>query len=839
MVKLLSLKAENFRRLRLREPLNISKGFYVIRGRNEAGKSTILEALLFGLYGDHRIISAVRNARGGLENVVNHRSSRAKVEVVFEVGGRTYKVERLIESDRSGARQLDARLVESSSDEFRLLATGVSRVNEMVSKLLGISWREMLVTNVIAQKDLERIVNMEKRDREAIINIMMGFESYNKAIEKLSEEAREYRRKLEAQQGEKELLEKRVVELEDKARKLEDWKKQLKELEDKIPRLEGEVAKEGEVCSYLEELERVLRVKREAKLKLEALRREIEDTGKRLDEVKARLSEKLAGIERLQRELREAEVYRQQVEQEFKKVESELNGLLELRARVRELWDNITLTSRELEEVEGRISELENRLAKGLQLQREREALVAALREAEEATKRVCLPRWSTLGSAAAGATGFLLLPLHPFSTLVALALAVIILLAGIRVKRKLLGKLQDKVTELKAKISRVEGELLLVERDREEHNAYKERKVALKNRLESLSSQFKVVAGRVDERTEPSSIVKRVEELVSEVEERKREAQDRLSSFDRRLSELKTTVKLYSDESVNLKRELEAAEKKLEELVKSARVLEEDYEKAQPPLPPLAIEGIPRPISEVHLGLVGEVKSFHYGRYSKLRDALQLMKGRYEGLLKQVKDVEEELTQLPSLKARLQELAETVKNLNVEVKARDLAVEVLKRVAARRRAAFAPSVENNMSWIISYITNGRYKAVRIDPQTYEVEVYDAEAGRWMRRDIYSGGTNDQFLLAMRVAFTLSLLPAAKGMYPKFLFLDEPLGSSDSERRNKIVELLSKELTSFFDQVFLITHVDIEEPPGTTVIALEDGSLEKVYKVSEGGEDSE
>jgi len=31
----------------------------------------------------------------------------------------------------------------------------------------------------------------------------------------------------------------------------------------------------------------------------------------------------------------------------------------------------------------------------------------------------------------------------------------------------------------------------------------------------------------------------------------------------------------------------------------------------------------------------------------------------------------------------------------------------------------------------------------------------------------------------MRLAFALALLPEVKGMHPEFMFLDEPLGSSE------------------------------------------------------------
>ncbi|MGC9108113.1 MAG: hypothetical protein ACP5IE_08010, partial [Infirmifilum sp.] len=72
--------------------------------------------------------------------------------------------------------------------------------------------------------------------------------------------------------------------------------------------------------------------------------------------------------------------------------------------------------------------------------------------------------------------------------------------------------------------------------------------------------------------------------------------------------------------------------------------------------------------------------------------------------------------------------------------------------------------------------------------------------------------------------------------YPKFIVLDEPLGSSDGERRERIVSFFAGELSRFFDQIFLITHVEVEEPPGATIIYIEDGRITRVYKA--GGEEA-
>jgi exonuclease SbcC len=41
----------------------------------------------------------------------------------------------------------------------------------------------------------------------------------------------------------------------------------------------------------------------------------------------------------------------------------------------------------------------------------------------------------------------------------------------------------------------------------------------------------------------------------------------------------------------------------------------------------------------------------------------------------------------------------------------------------------------------------------------FGVQVFDPEVGEYRPRDVFSGGTEDQFLLAIRLAFALALMP--------------------------------------------------------------------------------
>ncbi len=83
-------------------------------------------------------------------------------------------------------------------------------------------------------------------------------------------------------------------------------------------------------------------------------------------------------------------------------------------------------------------------------------------------------------------------------------------------------------------------------------------------------------------------------------------------------------------------------------------------------------------------------------------------------------------------------------------------------------------------------------------------------------------------MLAMRLAFALALIPQAKGRNPEFLFLDEPLGSSDRVRREGILALMHKELSENFKQIFLISHVGDLEVEADTIIEMDNGAVREM-----------
>ena len=131
---------------------------------------------------------------------------------------------------------------------------------------------------------------------------------------------------------------------------------------------------------------------------------------------------------------------------------------------------------------------------------------------------------------------------------------------------------------------------------------------------------------------------------------------------------------------------------------------------------------------------------------------------------------------------------------------------EMVKTVSKRMIDKVLPSTERNMCLLLPLLTMDRYRDCRISPE-YKLEIWDELANRYVGKSIFSGGTRDQFSLALRLAFALATLPEELGTTPGFIFLDEPLSSFDQQRSEALVALLTQgQIAANFSQIFIISH---------------------------------
>jgi len=140
----------------------------------------------------------------------------------------------------------------------------------------------------------------------------------------------------------------------------------------------------------------------------------------------------------------------------------------------------------------------------------------------------------------------------------------------------------------------------------------------------------------------------------------------------------------------------------------------------------------------------------------------------------------------------------------------------VLDAVATRLNQQIRPALEGSVGELLSRLSDGRFDAVTID-EFYNVSVRDGGAFRALGE--FSGGEIDLIALAMRLALANVVSERHGSGGAGFLILDECFGSQDADRRGSILTAL-RGLRGTYGQILLISHVGGIEDSADRVIEI-------------------
>jgi exonuclease SbcC len=128
------------------------------------------------------------------------------------------------------------------------------------------------------------------------------------------------------------------------------------------------------------------------------------------------------------------------------------------------------------------------------------------------------------------------------------------------------------------------------------------------------------------------------------------------------------------------------------------------------------------------------------------------------------------------------------------------------------------PAISHEAGRLLSSFTGGRYTEVRLSE---EYEVFVADGGTLYALERFSGGEKDLVHLALRLAVS-RLLAERGGTELRFLALDEVFGSLDRGRRDLVVASL-QQLGALYAQVLVISHLEgLQEELGQAIVVGED-----------------
>jgi len=168
-VRLQRLRLVNFRQHADTE-IAFGDGITGIIGPNGSGKTSLLEAIAWAIYGNPA-------ARGDKESIRNLRAkARApmRVELEFSLGNRTYVVERKLN---------EATLLENGI----VVANSIKEVTARLQRVLGMTHDEFFNTYFTGQKELAVLADATRPERAAFLSRVLRHEQLTVAQERIRE----------------------------------------------------------------------------------------------------------------------------------------------------------------------------------------------------------------------------------------------------------------------------------------------------------------------------------------------------------------------------------------------------------------------------------------------------------------------------------------------------------------------------------------------------------------------------------------------------------------------------------------------------------------------------
>jgi exonuclease SbcC len=158
--------------------------YFALVGPTGSGKSTILDALTFALYG-----SAYRWGRSNaIAYALAPTSNRCTVSLIFDVGSQRYQVAREVRRVGQQIQQKSvslvqftdptATVVEADGPQPEVLAGEIKELNPAIEQLLGLSFDDFCQCVVLPQGDFARFLSANAGARQQILLKLLGAAQY-------------------------------------------------------------------------------------------------------------------------------------------------------------------------------------------------------------------------------------------------------------------------------------------------------------------------------------------------------------------------------------------------------------------------------------------------------------------------------------------------------------------------------------------------------------------------------------------------------------------------------------------------------------------------------------
>jgi len=797
-MKLKSLKLENFRQHE-DSYIDFSDGITVINGTNGSGKTTILEAISWAIYGTEA-------ARGNKDTIkFNKAKAKAKVrvELIFSLDDEEYKIERYLDKAELYAGSNPAPIVTSQQE-----------VTKYLIDKLGMTKEEFFNTYFTGQKELNFLGNQKPLERRKFISKVLNYEK----IREVQEQARADKNalnneinwlksniaNLETLEEEKILAE---AELKTSSQELEALQKEFAGCSLELAKIEPEREKLNQTKQKFEKNSQEIVFLKEKKSLIEKNISNLTEKIKIFDEK----SKKLSAIGNIEQEykqtelkikeneaLQEKDAIRQTLSTKIELIEKEIAQKTFQQEEVtksgkekRLIVDKIPSAKTAVEEISAKISKLEAETTSEL---REKEVLISQKQlEIEKIKKQLSLINEKGENGVCPTCERALKGEFEKVTS-------------NFKSHISILDKEIAELLAAKEKLANKNAEIADLKREKQEKDKEYACLMNFQGGYEEERSRYKILSLEIKAKTDEKEILlKELDNLpkgfdIEAFKKIKEVFQSLRSKYEQFLSlsaELKDFDNLKTElaENQKAKTEIETSQTRIEKELAEMKYSEEGFKKTEESYQ--------------------QVKEGFYNLKNKIIQAENTQKNSQEKL-DRVKKAEAEN------KEKLKEIKEKQERTDLLSELDRFYGQFWEKLNNQAR----PEISELAGKFLVDLTDGRYTELELNDK-YELCLHDDGE----IKPVISGGEEDIVNLCVRLAIS-QIIANRSGKTLSLLILDEIFGSLDENRRNNVVNLL-RNLTNSFEQVILITHIEDIKDEIDNIITIEYDAEKGCSKIKE------
>ncbi len=841
----LRLEIEGFTIYKKPQVIDFEKlSFFVIQGKTGSGKTSIIDAITYALYGK---VPRYGDSKA-TKQVISRGSSYMRVSLDFSVAGKRYRVERFY-SERT--KEDHARAYE----EGRRLNLTKPQIEKWVEEVTGLDYKTFTKVILLPQGEFDRFLKPKQpKDRREILINLLDLNVFERMREIASETFRTKEARLETL---KEELRRLKDVSEDSLAKIEEEERRLEEEAVKLQKKIGKLREEIKVLKDLEKVRKALKDLKEEIRRTETEAKEAEEKLRELGERKKKLEEELKKKPELVKELEDTLGALERVRtaigiaEDVKVSEEKIKGLSEkLRVKEGELRRIQSLTDREREVLRSFEEEIKSlgfdeeeyiKVLKEVELKKNLLVRWRRLREVEEeiksVEKRIESVKKELEETEAKLSEKEMELKkrethLHARIVRESLKEGELCPVCGSVFGERELPPLTAEVDELKEEVERLTKRRNLLERDMSK----------LEGRLSSLRSEEERILGELRGKEEilKKDVEKRFEELsskrkkVKELERKREELRKRIEELTLKRENLTKEVEKIKAELGSLKKEVEQKRRKLEEMTgggdpallkgkleEKRRSLQERISYLEKKSEELRSEEeeLRRRLAELSskrdtlMSRVSELEREEEMLGSMLRKKVEdvgVLEVELERGEDRLEEVHRKLGELRSSKEQLKEKLRRKRELKGEIEKLEKEVRIYKALAEDLRGDrlqnFVASlmlmrvVERASYYFMSF--TGTYEFT-LDGKGDLLVIDRVNGGE---REVKSLSGGETFLASLSLALGVSDVLSSKANLES-LFIDEGFGSLDEETRERVSEILEVVKININRMVGIISHI--------------------------------